>query len=129
MTQSPRHLRKFGLMMGGAFLVIAIILIWRDHWTGPYFAVLAGFFLLSGLLLPRILSPLERAWMDFAFALGVVMTYAILTLTFFIIITPVGFFIRLIGKDLLERKFDSTKQSYWVAVEPDGPCSRPDKPY
>jgi hypothetical protein len=129
MTQSPRHWRKFGLLMGGAFLIIALILIWRHRWTGPYFAILAGFFLLSGLLLPRILSPLERVWMAFAHVLGVVMTYILLTITFFVVITPVGFFIRLIGKDLLERKFDSQKQSYWVAVEPDGPCSRPDKPY
>jgi hypothetical protein len=128
-AKSNRDLRKFGLLMGGALLIIGCVLIWRERWTGPYVIILSAFFLCAGLLFPRVLAPIERIWMAFARVLGAVMTFAILSLTFFLIITPMGFILRLFGKDLLQRKFDSRKQSYWIAVEPDGPCSRPDKPY
>ena len=127
--KSTRQLRKFGLLMAVPLVIIGCVLIWRDRWTGPYFIVLAGLFLLSGLLIPRCLAPIERVWMAFAHALGVVMTYVMLTVTFYVVITTVGLFLRLIGKDLLDKKFSSKKHSYWVPVEPDGPCSRPDKPY
>ena len=129
MYKSPRQLRKFGINIAIPLLIIGCILIWRHRWTGPYFIVLAGFFLLSGLLIPRYLAPIERVWMAFAHVLGVVMTYVLLTVTFFLVITPMGLFLRLIGKDLLNKKISSKKYSYWVAVEPGGPCSRPDKPY
>jgi hypothetical protein len=62
-------------------------------------------------------------------ALSVVMTYVILTLMFFLVITPIGLALRLVRKDLLQMRLDRKKVSYWVAVDTDGPCSRPDKPY
>ena len=128
-SKSTRQLRKFGITIAIPFLIIGCILIWRDRWTGPYFIILAGLFLSGGLLIPRWLAPLERAWMAFAHVLGVIMTYLLLTVTFFLVITPMGLFLRLIGKDFLDRKFSSKKHSYWIAVEPDGPCNRPDNPY
>ena len=67
--------------------------------------------------------------MAFARVLGVVMTTVILTLTYFLAITPMGLLVRALGKDLLGMRGDPTVESYWVPVEPDGPASRPDKPY
>jgi hypothetical protein len=67
--------------------------------------------------------------MKIARALGVVMTTIILTLTFFLVMTPMGLLLRLMGKDLLGMRGDPAIASYWTPVEEDGPCSRPDKPY
>jgi hypothetical protein len=44
-------------------------------------------------------------------------------------VTPIGLLRRLFAKDAMTRKFDGDATSYWVPVDPDGPTSRPDKPY
>jgi len=67
--------------------------------------------------------------MAIARVLQTVMTALILTLTFFLVMTPIGLLVRLTGKDLLGLKGDPEIESYWVPVEHDGPASRPDKPY
>ncbi len=125
-----KDLRKFGAIMAAGFAVIAAIAFWREH--APTWQVLAGisgFFLIFGLILPDVLRPIEFVWMKFAYILGTIMTFIIVTLTFFIVITPIGLLTRIAGKDLLSLKFNKNLPSYWVKTEPDGPGSRPDKPY
>jgi hypothetical protein len=110
--------------------IVSALRIWRSRAGGPYLAARAAlFFLRSGLAWPRALAPVERAWMALSRVLSMVMTYVILTIMFFLVITPIGLMLRLAGKDLLQVRADKKKDSYWVAVDPDGPCSRPDKPY
>ena len=36
------------------------------------------------------------------------------TIIFFLIVTPIGLFMRLIGKDLLKKQYDKKKKSYWI---------------
>lgn len=128
-TKTKKELRKFGFVMIVPLAIIGGFLLWKATPAAPYLLILAAFFLISSLLLPSILRPIERIWMKIAELISAVMTRAILVLTFYLVITPMGLILRLIGKDLLDMKFDSNRKSYWVPVEDDGPCSRPDKPY
>lgn len=124
-----QRLRKFGIVMAVAFAVLGSLLLWRQRPAGPFLLCVGAAFLVAGLILPPVLAPIERAWMALARVLQVVMTTLILTLTFFVVMTPMGFLLRLSGKDLLDMRRDPDAESYWVPVEPDGPGSRPDKPY
>ena len=45
--------------------------------------------------------------------IGKIIAPIVMGIVFFIIITPIGLFMRLIGKDLLQTKF-SKKDSYWI---------------
>jgi hypothetical protein len=128
-VSAKRKLMKFGLVMAGGFAVVSGLLALRGSAAWPYTAGIAGFFLLAGLLAPAALRPVERVWMKFAAVLGFVMTNVLLTLVFFIGVTITGLVMRLFGKDPLRLKFEKDRESYWHDVEPDGPCSRPDKPY
>jgi len=127
--KSNKELRKFGLVMTVPLAIIGGLLLWKDRPAAPYFLYLASFFFISSLIVPVILMPIEKAWMALARVLSIVVTYILLILTFIIIVTPMGLFLRLIGKDLLSMKLTSNPGSYWVKVDPDGPCSRVDKPY
>lgn len=123
------ELRKFGLTMAVAFGGLSLLLWCREiAWAG-YVMGAAVFFLGSALLLPRALAPLEKGWMAFAEVLSGIMTRVILVLTFYLVLTPLGLLLRLMGKDLLSRKPDQNRSSYWEPVEEDGPGTRPDKPY
>jgi hypothetical protein len=125
-----KTLRSFGFVMAGAFTVIAILLFWKQRAAAPWMAGGAALFGGLGLLAPIILKPIYIVWMTFAHYLSFVMTYVILTLFYYIILTPVGLLMRLFGKDLLAKKFPGGKDSYWVPAQsyPDD-TERYSKPY
>ena len=93
--KSPQELRKFGLVMMGAFGLLGALAWWKDGWTAPYLLGLAAFFGVMGLIAPRALRPIEKAWMKLALVLSAVMTRVILTLAFVLVITPFGLVLRL----------------------------------
>lgn len=57
-----------------------------------------------------------RAWMKFAHALGWVNTRIILTLVYILMITPLSFIFKLLGKDPMKRKLGA-EDSYWIQRE------------
>jgi len=84
---------------------------------------------LLGLAFPLLLRPVEKAWMAVARAIGVVMTHVILTLFYYLVITPFGIAMRIAGRDPLGLKAAPARESFWEAVETPGSATRPDKPY
>ena len=126
---SRRDLRKFGLVMATAFSIVAGILLWRDRMWAIYLFAPAAFLLLMGLTRPTWLWSSQKVVMVFAEALGAVVTLVILTLTFFLVITPVGWFKRIFSGDTLGLTFDPERRTYWVDIDPNGPASRPDRPF
>lgn len=111
---SDRDLRKFGLMVGGVFAVLGLLFLWRHKVFYPYFLWPGVVLVLFGAILPRALKWIYIAWMSVAFVLGFVMAHVILTLLFFLVITPIGLVARLVGKDFLSLKLDRAAKSYWI---------------
>lgn len=129
-TQTERQrLRNFGFVMAVAFGALGGFLLWRQRPAGPYVLDIAAAFLICGLAFPKLLAPIEKAWMALARVLQTVVTGLILVLTFFLVITPMGLLLRLSGKDLLAMRLDRNATTFWEPMEPDGPQTRPDKPY
>lgn len=125
--KSKGELRKFGFVMTGA-LVLLSAWLWYKNAGYQYTLGVAMFFLLSGLLVPTILRPIEFVWMKLALVLGAIMTRVILTLTFVLAVTPLGILMRLTGKDPLSLK-DRDRSSYWIETDRAGTAARHDKPF
>jgi len=70
-------------------------------------------FLALGLFNSKLLSPLNLIWIKFGELLGKIIAPIVIGIVYFIIVTPIGLFMRLIGKDLLNIKF-SKDNSYWI---------------
>jgi hypothetical protein len=66
------------------------------------------------LLYPRGNRPLYLALTVLAYPLGLVLSYVVLALIFFGVFMPIGWALRALGKDPLERRFDAARQSYWT---------------
>ena len=115
--------------MTGAFAVLALLLRLVDKPLWPFAAGLSGSFLLITFLFQRLLGPLEKYWMKLAAIMSFVMTNVLLTLVFFIAVVPTGLIMHLLGKDPLHMRSTRDTGSYWLPVDDDGPCGRPDKPY
>ena len=114
----PRDLRKFGLTVGGVFVLIGALFLFRHRASYPFFLGLGAVLMTFGAIWPRALKYVYIAWMALAFTLGFVMSNVILTLFFFLFVTPIGMLARLVGKDFLARRWDKNATSYWL------PCPR-----
>jgi len=103
--------------MGIAFLVITLVIFLRHrHNTLPTSIISAVFFILA-FIAPSLLKPVYIFWMNLAFVLSWINTRLILLVIFYLIFTPVGLALRLFGVDLLDRKIDKHKESYWRKKE------------
>jgi len=129
MRKSVIELRKFGLILAGVFAGISILFFLRSSDSWQVTVLFSAFFLLVGSLVPELLRPVEKFWMKLAAVMGFVMTSILLTLVFFVVVTPIGLIMRLFGNTPLKLDFHSQFESFWVPIDPNGPCSRPDKPY
>ena len=110
-----KDLRKFGITVGIAFGFFGVIFLWRQISGYPYFFIASGLLISTGFIVPLFLKPIQKAWMTLAILLGWFMSRVILTILFFIIVTPTGLLARLIGKDFLNRRFkQNSDQSYWI---------------
>ena len=106
-------LRSFGVIIGIILLLVAGFLFYREKESFQTFLYIAGAFIGFGLIIPIILKPIYIVWMTFAVVLGWFMTRFILSLLFYVIITPIGVVLRIFGKDFLEIKKQSVQGSYW----------------
>jgi hypothetical protein len=112
-----RDLRKFGLTVGGVFALLGVLFLLRHRSSYPSFLGVGGVLIAFGVIWPRALKYVYIAWMAFAFTLGFVMSNLILTLLFFLLVTPIGWLARLFRKDFLARKWDKQAASYWIPCE------------
>jgi len=110
---TKKELREFGLTIGIFFLILGGIALWRGKDIYLYFLIIAGFFLISGIYFYSILRPLQRVWMSLAVIMGFFMSRVILTILFYLVITPLGLIAKLFGKDILDEKIDKNAGSYW----------------
>lgn len=113
---SPKALRKFAWVVGGVFGGLTLYIRWKTGFFTPGWQLLGGsaaLLLLIGTGIPRVLRPLYLGWMGLAFVLGFFMTRVLLTLVFFLVVSPIGLVMRLLGKDLLDKKIDQNASTYW----------------
>src|SRR4051794_2625165 len=105
LNTSARELRKFGLLVGGIFLLLGAWFFWRGKPAFPFLFAAGGPLFFLGLVWPRALRVVYVGWMTLALLLGLVVSTLLLTLFFYLVVTPIGLFARLVGKDFLSRKW------------------------
>ena len=62
----------------------------------------------------KLLTPLNKLWFKFGMILGAIVAPVVMGVVFFLVITPIGLFMKIIGKDLLKKKYDKKKNTYWI---------------
>jgi uncharacterized protein involved in cysteine biosynthesis len=116
-----QNLRKFGLTLGTAFLIITLFIFLKHRHNVLPTLIISMVFFISALIVPDILKPIRTIWMGFASVLGWLNTRLILIVIFYLIFTPLGFVLKLWGFDLLDRNIEKDKESYWKRKEKRGP--------
>ena len=109
--------RRFGYTVGGAFVALAAIALWRGRApTATVLATIGGALLLAGILVPRQLDPVERAWMSFGKLLSRVTTPIFLGVIWYLVLTPLGWMRRTFSRSPIAR--DASASSFWVSRPP-----------
>ena len=109
---TKKDLKNFGFTMGLILSIIGLFLYYKQKELFIYFFYVGSIFISLGVIVPTILKPVYTVWMIFAVIVGWIMTRLILSVLFYSIITSIGIFTRLIGKDFLNLKAKDHK-SYW----------------
>jgi membrane-bound ClpP family serine protease len=109
----------FGFVVGGVFILLYLYaLLFRRH--NDYILFITGFLLLvAGLFIPFALGPIRKIWELAGNFLGRINSYILLSLIYFFLFVPFGLLFRLIGKDILGKKIEKKKISYWIEKEND----------
>ena len=114
--------RSFGLVFFIVFLLIASYPIIYNGEVRTWSLLISLIFLVLGLFNSKILSPLNKLWFKFGILLGKIISPLVMGIIFFFVVTPIGLIMRLMGKDVLNLKYNNKNKSYWI--EKSGPKSK-----
>ncbi len=113
--------RSFGIVFFVVFLLIALYPLLKESDLRIWSLVISFIFLALGLSNSNLLTPLNKLWFKFGLFLGKIISPLVMGFIFFAVVTPIGILMRILGKDLLNLKYNK-KKSYWI--EKTGPKSK-----
>ena len=113
-SNSERQERKSAFIVGAVLLLIAAWNTWRGRPMVYWPAGAAGLaLLLTGLLSASGSHKFHGLWMRLAHALGYVNSRILLSAIYFVVMTPYGLVLRVLGRDTMNRR-RSKRPSYWI---------------
>tara|TARA_B100000902_G_scaffold368125_1_gene391266 strand:- start:1379 stop:1762 length:384 start_codon:yes stop_codon:yes gene_type:complete len=113
--------RSFGIVFFVVFLLISLYPLINSENVRLWSLAVSCIFLILGILNSNLLSPLNKIWFKFGILLGRIISPIVMGIIFFLVVTPIAFMMKLLGKDLLNLKYNDN-QSYWI--EKSGPKSK-----
>jgi hypothetical protein len=113
--------RSFGIVFFVVFILISLYPLINNDGIKIWSLFISLIFLILGLLNSKILTPLNKLWAKFGIFLGKIISPIIMGIIFFFVVTPTGIIMRILGKDILNLKYNKNK-SYWI--EKNGPKSK-----
>lgn len=109
-----KEIREFALTIGIIYLaILSWVAFIKGKDVGLNFFLGGGIFIALGFLAPVILKPFQKIWMGISIIIGFFMSRLILTILFYLVISPMGILTRILGKDILDQRIDPKAKSYW----------------
>jgi hypothetical protein len=118
-----KAIRNFGITFLVILSAVGGFLLYKGRPVGYAFVGCGALFFFLGMWAPGGLRGIYRVWMGLAVVLGYFMSRIILSLLFYLVVTPIGLAMRLMGKDMLNRKWDPNADSYWIKRD-NGPVDK-----
>ncbi|MCA0911862.1 SxtJ family membrane protein [Marinobacter nauticus] len=114
------ELKKFGI--GLAVIIAAlfgVLLPWLFSYSWPWWPwVTAGIVLFISFLAPAVLSPVQRGLLTIAEPLGRINSVILLSLVYFLLVCPMGFIMKVLGKDPIPKAFEPNVETYRKKSDP-----------
>ena len=113
--------RAFGWTFVAVFSILGVWPLAFDEGLRWWAMFAAATLLLATLAMPGLLTRPNRMWLRFGALLHRIVSPIVLALMFYMVITPIGLLMRLLGKDLLCLRRGDPAHSYWIKRDPPGP--------
>ena len=116
LKEKPLEWIKFTAVMGVALNSLLGWLWWKGLLPAAVLVTGIGIALLVvsvAAIRPRWFRGFYRGGMTFSFQIGQVIGKVLLTGFFFVLVTPMGLLLRLLGKDLLDLRKTPDRKTYW----------------
>jgi hypothetical protein len=114
-----RDLRQFGLLVGGVFAVIGLWpVVFRSESPRLWATILGSLLIVLGAIAPQSLQQAHKGWMKVGHVLGSINTKIILGIIYYLLITPMGLVMRLMGKDPMHRALAQDTDTYRIVRSP-----------
>ena len=105
--------KSFGIVFFLFFLIVSLFPLFKNENIRVWSLIIAIIFLILGLLNSKFLTPLNKIWFKFGILLGNFVSPIVMSIVFFVIVTPTSIIMRVLGKNLLNLK-KGNKKTYWV---------------
>ncbi len=105
--------KSFGIVFAVVFGLIAFWPLIKGNDIRLWSLIISIIFLVLGLVNSKILTPLNKLWFKFGIFLGNFIAPIVMSIIFFLVVTPTGIIMKLLGKDLIKLKKNNEK-SYWI---------------
>src|SRR5262249_42567848 len=112
--------RSFGLVFAAFCAIVATSSLYTGHHRWPWWLAAAAIFALLAYLRPGLLAPLNRLWTKLGLLLFTVISPIVLGIIFFACVAPLGWIMRLAGKDPLRLRYEPDAMTYWILRQPPG---------
>ena len=106
--------RNFGLVFFIVFLIVALWPLKYEEDIRLWSLVLSIIFFILGILNSQLLTPLNKLWFKFGMFLGLIVSPIVMGIVYFLVVTPIGIFMRFLGKDLLKMSKVKSTSTYWI---------------
>jgi len=122
---TQKDLTGFGLIWAGIFIVIGIYPLINERSLDFAELILNNeskvaalttsvLFLLISIIYPKALGFFYTIWIKIGEIIGGIVSKIILVFLFYFIFTPIAILMRLLGKNLLNKKLNKNAGSYWI---------------
>lgn len=114
-----KHVTEFGALFGAIGFGLTALALYKGHFLpAGIYGALGALFAGLGYLAPAALKPVWSGWMKFAHVLGMVMSTALLSLGWFLIIIPFALGAKIFKIRLMDLEFKKNVASYWEERDP-----------
>ena len=111
---TKKDIRTFGFGLTGFLSIIGALNLFKGNNDISCYFFAAGFIaLIISIVRPYALKCLYKPMMLLAHAIGWFNTQVLLSLIFFFLISPISLVLRILKKDLLDKRIDNNCKSYW----------------
>jgi len=126
LQEENKQITNFGLLLTFFLGLFGCIAAYKGNDVWRYLVGIGAALGFIGLIAPGLMRPLYRAWMKLAQYLGWFTTRLVLTIFFFVVLTPAGILARIFRADLIDKKIDRSAGSYWIEYQQ---CDRDPEKY
>jgi len=110
---SDEAVKKTGLTVGVVLILVSLLLWYLDKTSFIYFSIIGGLFVILAIIAIPVLRPFHKLWMMLALAMGFVMSRVILTILYYLVLTPIGLLAKIVSKKFMPIGFDKNEKTSW----------------